>query len=83
MSERKQLALEKAKLEMLKRSVVWKNVFGTEEGQKCLALLKEQFYDVPTIAVKEPSETLIRAAQRDLVRYIIDQVELTGEENEI
>lgn len=68
-----------AKLTILKESVKWKDSFGTPDGKKCLALLKETFYDMDTISHADPVVTQNRAAQRDLVRYIITQVEYKGE----
>jgi len=72
-------AQEQVKLELLKQSVVWKKAFGTEDGQKCLALLKEHYYDVDVMAHENPTVTQNRAAKRDLVRDIIRNIEFTGE----
>ncbi len=70
---------DQVKLQQLKDAAVWKDAFNTEKGKECLALLRREFYDIPTLCVDSNIETQKRAAQRDLVRYIIDQVEYTGE----
>lgn len=71
--------LDEARLKLLKEAAIWKDAFGTEQGKKCLDLLKIQFYDRELIATDNPLITQMRAAQRDLVRFIIDQIEFTGE----
>lgn len=73
--ERRDKAIAQVELSRLKESQTWKKTFGTEDGQKCLALLKKHYYDVDHIAHNDPAITQNRAAQRDLVRYIISQVE--------
>ncbi len=78
-TERHDKALAQVKITRLKEAVTWKKTFGTEEGKKCLDLLKKHYYDVEHIAHNDPAITQNRAAQRDLVRYIISQVEYTGE----
>ena len=78
-SKQRERVLDEVKLKQLKEAAIWKQTFGTEDGQACLALLKEHYYDVEMIAHNDPTVTQNRAAQRDLVRYIINQVEYTGE----
>jgi len=67
--------LEQVEKTRLKEAQVWKRCFGTEDGKACLTLLKKHYYDVPMIATSDPTVTQNKAAQRDLVRYIIEQLE--------
>jgi len=67
------------KLEALKEVAAYQSAFGTKDGKKCLALLKKEFYDIDMIAHNDPTVTQNRAAQRDLIRYILDRVEYKGE----
>lgn len=76
---RHERALAEVKVNRLKEAITWKETFGTEQGKKCLDLLKTHYYDVDIIAHNDPTVTQNRAAQRDLVRYIISQVEYTGQ----
>ncbi len=78
-AKKREEVLNEVKLKRLKEAVIWKNAFGTEDGQTCLSLLKRHFYDTDAIASNDPIVTQTKAAQRDLVRYIINQVEFTGE----
>lgn len=77
--KQREKTIAQAKLTLLKESVEWKNAFGTEDGQKCLALLKKCYYDINMISANDSIVTQNRAAQRDLVRYIMTQLEYTGE----
>lgn len=72
---KRQKTIEQVQLAQMKEALVWKKTFGTEDGKKCLDLLKEMYYDVDMIASNDPIVTQNKAAQRDLVRYIITQVE--------
>ena len=78
-TKQRQKVIDEVRLKKLKDSVIWKKAFGTEDGKACLELLKEHYYDVSMIAHNDTIVTQNRAAQRDLVRYIIDQIEYTGE----
>jgi len=78
-SDRRNKVISQVKISRLKEALTWKKTFGTEEGKKCLELLKKHYYDVEMIANGDSTVTQNRAAQRDLVRYIISQVEYTGE----
>ncbi len=73
--ERREKAVAQVELLRLKEAQTWKKTFGTEEGQKCLSLLKKHYYDIEHMAHNDPTVTQNRAAQRDLVRYIMSQVE--------
>jgi len=70
---------DQVRLNQLKEAAAWKEAFGSEKGKECMELLRKEFYDIPTICVDSPVVTQVRAAQRDLVRYILDQLEITGE----
>jgi len=74
-----QQTLEDFRLQELKEAVIWKDTFGTKDGQKCLELLREKFYDISQICHNDPIVTQNQSARRDLVRYIIDQIEFTVE----
>lgn len=78
-TNQRERAIAQVKLNKMKESLVWKETFGTEQGQKCLALLRECWYDIDFICNNDPTITQNKAAQRDLVRYIINQVEYVGE----
>ncbi len=67
------------KLDELKDIAAFKTAFGTKDGKKCLELLKKEYYDIDFIAHNDPTITQNRAAQRDMVRAIIDKVEYKGE----
>ncbi len=67
--------LKQVEVNLRKEAQVWRATFGTEDGKACLALLRKHYYDVPMIAEADPTVTQNRAAQRDLVRYIIEQLE--------
>ncbi len=69
------------RIEELKEIAAWKSTFGTEDGKKCLAMLRKEFYDKDRLADRDPVVTQGRAMQRDLVRYIIDQVEYKENDN--
>lgn len=51
----------------------FRTVFGTVHGQRALKDLREQFYD-RTLCVGDQHNVIINAAQRDVVRYIIDMI---------
>jgi hypothetical protein len=77
--KQRQKVLDQLELRLLKEAALWRDAFSTEPGQKCLDLLKANFYDVAEIASANEKDTIIRAAKRDLVRFIIDQIEFSGE----
>ncbi len=73
--------VEELRIEELKEIAAWKSAFGTEDGKKCLEMLKNEFYDTDMISHNDPVVTQNRAAKRDLVRYIIDRVEYKENDN--
>lgn len=72
-------AVKQAKIKLLKEAIEWKEAFGTPDGKRCLVLLKERYYDQHEIADSSPQVTLARAAKRDLVRFVMDQLKYEGE----
>lgn len=77
---RRKKALAQVRLAHMKEAAVWQKAFGTPDGEKCLLLLRKSYYDIDHIANNDSIITQNRAAQRDLVAYIIRQMEYTGEE---
>lgn len=53
----------------------YRALFDSPNGEAVLSDLKAQFYDLPSLAAPDPHMTTVRAAQRDVVQYIIDFVE--------
>lgn len=74
--ERTNRSLKEARLNAYKSALKWKSAFGSSDGQKCLELLKAEFYDIPFVCDTNPEVTKVRAAKRDLVRSIIEMIEL-------
>ena len=60
--------------EMAKIAQATRACFDTPSGKIVLDDLKKQFYDVQ-ITVMDPHVTAIRAAQHDVVLYILDAIE--------
>ena len=55
----------------------YRTVFGTVAGQKVLKDLRAQYYDTASLAVPgDAHTTTIQAAQRDVIRYILDEIGL-------
>ena len=54
---------------------LFNTVFTSPAGRRVLEDLRFQFYEAPKLATKDPHETVVRAAQRDVVQYILDNVE--------
>lgn len=53
----------------------YNRTFETPTGEAVLHDLRAQFYDVPRLADSDPHSTVVRAAQRDVVQYILDLVD--------
>jgi len=62
---------------LAKDYMCFKSFFSSPEGQKCLAKLKGEF-DPPQLCPNGVSsdEMLVKAAQRDVIRYIDDMINL-------
>ena len=55
----------------------YRTVFGTVHGQAVLKDLREEYYDATHLASPgDPHATTCQAAQRDVVRYILDMIGL-------
>lgn len=48
--------------------------FDSPTGRDVLADLEAEFYAVPRLASPDPTATIIAAAQRDVVQYILDMI---------
>jgi len=69
--------------EMVIKSMPYKTVFATEEGKKVLLDLKQEFRKL-SVAASTPHETVIRAAQYDVLDYIEKMINIkSGEKDEI
>jgi hypothetical protein len=62
-----------------KKAVPFHNVFSTPEGQLVLEAIKDEF-DSGLLCTTNEYGTVVRAAQRDVVRYIEDMIKLRNEE---
>jgi len=67
---------------LVKDYMCFKSFFSSPEGQKCLAKLKEEF-DPPQLCSNGYSSDIliVRAAQRDVIRYIDDMIKLREIDN--
>ena len=68
--------------ELVKRSAPFKRVFQGEDGKKVLQDLKAEFRKLSVVA-ETPHETIVRAAQYDVLDYIDKMINIKGEENEV
>lgn len=75
MNDNQKKVMKQAQDNLVRESLPFNHVFSSPEGVKVLAKLKEEF-DPVTICNTSPHETLIRAAQRDVIRYIETMVKL-------
>jgi hypothetical protein len=67
--------VQKLRNNLQKKSVPFYNVFNTMEGQEVLAQLAAEF--APTIIVHDsPHQTIVKAAQRDVIEYIKSMIRL-------
>ena len=67
--------------DLQKKSVPFHNVFSSPEGQEVLSVLKEE-YDGLNVVGQDEYVTVVRAAQRDVVRYIETMIKLREENYE-
>jgi len=58
-----------ARKRAMSKAVVFAEVFANPQGAEVLLEIKNQF-DVDVLCVEDAHETIIRAAQRDVVRWI-------------
>lgn len=69
--------------ELVKKSMPYKKVFASEDGKEVLKDLRHEFKSI-SVTAPTPHETVIRAAQYDVLDYIEKMITIkAGEENEI
>ncbi len=61
-----------------RKAVPFHNVFGSPEGAEVLEIIKQEF-DPDILCGIDEHETVVRAAQRDVVRYIEKMIKLREE----
>lgn len=76
--------VDKARITELRRglqikAVPFHNLFGSPEGMEVLKILREEF-DPNTLCIGGEFETITRAAQHDVIRYIDNMIKLREEE---
>ena len=74
--------LELVMREVIKRAAPYKRVFNGEDGKVVLRDLKAEFRRLSVVA-ETSHETIIRAAQYDVLDYIEKMINIKGEENEV
>ena len=79
--DQQRLKIEVARKRAQAKANIFAEVFGNPQGVEVLQEIKEQF-DVPVICVEQSHETIIRAAQRDVVRWI-EEVIIRGQKNAV
>lgn len=68
--------------EMVKKSMPYKKVFTSEDGKHVLKDLKREFKNI-SVTAPTPHETVVRAAQYDMLDYIEKMITIDiGEEHE-
>ena len=72
-------SIEKARKKAQAKANVFAEVFGNPQGKEVLEQLKEQF-DPEILCVDSEHRTLIRAGQRDVIRWI-EEVTKRGNRN--
>lgn len=75
------VAVERARQKAQGKASVFAEVFNNPQGEEVLQEIKIQF-DVDVLCVADPHETTIRAAQRDVVRWI-EEVITRGQKNAV
>lgn len=71
--------LQQVVKEVVKRSAPFKRLFNSEDGKKVLQALKAEFKTINIVA-DNPHQTVINAAQRDVLDYIDIMINIKGEE---
>ena len=72
-------SVERARKKAQGKANVFAEVFGNPQGAEVLLALKEQF-DQEILCIEDAHKTIIRAAQRDVVRWI-EEVITRGNKN--
>ena len=73
MSERAKETLKKAQQVAKAKAQLYKTVFQSAHGRDVLGDLKEQF-DPSILCKANADNTLVKAAQRDVIRFIEDMI---------
>ena len=77
--EQRLVSIERARKKAQGKANVFAEVFGNPQGVEVLLAIKEQF-DQEILCMEGAHETIIRAAQRDVVRWI-EEVITRGNSN--
>ena len=80
-NKEKQESIEKARHRAQQKATAFTELFNSPIGKEVLQELKEQF-DPPVLATGDDTSTIIRASQRDVVRWIEDVID-RGKRNEL
>jgi hypothetical protein len=62
--------------DLQKKAMPFHNVFSSPEGQLVLEALKEEFDPVVLCSTPDPIGIAVRAAQRDVIKYIEEMIRL-------
>ena len=65
--------------QVVKRTAPYKRLFNSVDGETVIKDLKAEF-NKPSVVADSPHETVIRAAQYDVLDYIEKQINFKGEE---
>ncbi len=71
--------IDVVKKELRKSALCFRNTFSTPEGMKTLKNLKQEFSPVAIVS-STSHETVVNAAQRDVVEYIETMIKLTEDD---
>ena len=74
-------SVERARNKAQAKANVFAEVFGNPQGKEVLQIIKDQF-EPESLCVDQAHETIIRAAQRDVVRWI-EEVITRGQKNAV
>jgi hypothetical protein len=66
---------DQLKRELAKKAIPFHNVFSSPEGALVLERLKAEF-DPSDIVAENAHQTVVKAAQRDVIRYIENMIKL-------
>jgi len=82
MNEKQKKVIRQTRVNMVKKSLCFNQCFSTPAGKECLEKLKEEFDPVALCECDVTTPIIVRAAQRDVIRYIETMVTLREVENE-
>jgi len=75
MNDKQKKVVQQARDNMVRESISFSHIFTTPDGKEVLEKLKEEF-DPVAICATNSHETVVRAAQRDVIKYIETMVNL-------